>query len=186
MKSCKEPCKECPWRKKSAKGWLGGQEPEVFTDIVRSGNFLPCHLTHKEDLSFEEMTGNKKINHCTGALIAMNNSLMQSRNEDIVKLQEQHGKDERVFNRLSDFEKYHSSPNYSIEEFLESKEWNEFVNDSGDDKEAESLYKRVYPKPKCKGCGDSLDELSSYYEAYHNGIFSGNGFCIYCTEDNEE
>lgn len=40
----KVPCAECPWRKASAPGWLGGYTAEDYADDVQS-NLLPsCHL----------------------------------------------------------------------------------------------------------------------------------------------
>ena len=35
----KKPCKDCPFRKNTLKGWLGGQR---MTDILKQGSFV-CH-----------------------------------------------------------------------------------------------------------------------------------------------
>ena len=40
----KTPCRECPWRKTSLKGYLGGHDPEYYADAVRAGVVTACHL----------------------------------------------------------------------------------------------------------------------------------------------
>ena len=40
-----KPCKECPFRKKSAPGWLGSSTPEGFMATTLSDVEMPCHLT---------------------------------------------------------------------------------------------------------------------------------------------
>ena len=87
MKVCSKPCKDCPWRKTSAKGWLGGQDIYVFTSTLNMGKPLPCHNTHDKDVSFEQIENSKNIKHCRGSLITMNNSFMVSKNPDVQKLQ---------------------------------------------------------------------------------------------------
>lgn len=39
-----KPCRECPWRKASAPGWLGASEPGEFLAQSDSGMRMPCHL----------------------------------------------------------------------------------------------------------------------------------------------
>lgn len=39
LPNCKRPCKDCPFRKDSLKGWLGASRME---DILNSGSFV-CH-----------------------------------------------------------------------------------------------------------------------------------------------
>lgn len=64
----KEPCNECPWRRKHMPGWLGGYEPEQFVGQVQhDGPPLPCHKTIPGD-------GSEARAMCAGALIFMKNS----------------------------------------------------------------------------------------------------------------
>ena len=40
----KHPCSECPWRRKSAPGWLGSQfTPEEWVELAKSDHIIPCH-----------------------------------------------------------------------------------------------------------------------------------------------
>lgn len=185
MKTCKKVCDDCPWRKNSLKGWLGDQDPELFTDIIKSGSKLPCHKTQKKQMNLNELDEDDSILHCRGSLITMKNNCIRSRNEKIAKLQDKIEQDPNFFKTLKDFEKYHKDPFYSLEEFLESEDWENFISDIGDDNIARKMYKNIQGKPKCKGCGSKCEDIDSYYETYHNGMLSGNGYCIYCTEDNE-
>ena len=66
----KTPCNECPWRRAAPAGWLGGYQPEAFTDQVhRDGPPVPCHKTIPPG---GDMT--KAVSMCAGALIHMKNS----------------------------------------------------------------------------------------------------------------
>lgn len=38
-------CAECPWRKESPAGWLGGWSPEFYTDAVQNNEVPACHLS---------------------------------------------------------------------------------------------------------------------------------------------
>lgn len=181
MKHCKQACSDCPWRKKAAKGWLGGQDPDVFTGIIQMNKILPCHNTQKgKDLTLEELENNQEVSHCAGALFTMNNANYLSKSPEIAKAQEELGKNSSFFKNFHDFKKYHENPFFTIDDFLNSEEWENYITDDGDDSEAEKLYQRVEPKPKCRGCGDTCDELVNYYETFHGGLMSGNGYCIYC------
>lgn len=38
------PCRECPWRRNSAPGWLGNHSAGDFLALSEQGAHLPCHL----------------------------------------------------------------------------------------------------------------------------------------------
>lgn len=38
------PCRECPWRKTAAAGWLGGYSAEWYADVVQDNQVPSCHL----------------------------------------------------------------------------------------------------------------------------------------------
>lgn len=40
----KTPCNECPWRKTSAVGWLGGFTAEFYADALALNEAPACHL----------------------------------------------------------------------------------------------------------------------------------------------
>jgi hypothetical protein len=62
-----KPCRECPWRKRSAPGWLGGHDPEFYTDAVADNEVPACHLRDFGPF-------NPKSSMCAGALAVISNS----------------------------------------------------------------------------------------------------------------
>lgn len=63
----KEPCKECPFRKNSLPGWLGGETPEATYHSVMDAEIdFACHMTrHKTD---------KNMSRCKGSLLFLKQS----------------------------------------------------------------------------------------------------------------
>lgn len=108
-----KPCIECPFRKVSAKGYLGilNAEPETFLQQLNLPDLLPCHL----EINWEEedeyvLEGEvETANRCTGALQFMNNSGRMSRNPDILALQNKIGKSQDVIQTVPDFIKHHKT-----------------------------------------------------------------------------
>lgn len=41
---CKTPCRECPWRRASLAGWVGGNTPEEWAELAQSELRIWCHL----------------------------------------------------------------------------------------------------------------------------------------------
>jgi hypothetical protein len=57
----KVPCVECPLRRDSAKGYLGGYSPEMYLDILHSPASIACHSSkgfHTREI--------EKQSFCTG------------------------------------------------------------------------------------------------------------------------
>jgi len=122
------PCKECPFRKKAAPGYVGGHGDamEIYQLISRDRKF-PCHMEVTairdhietelgdpddplgigEDAAHEEAC--RQAPHCTGALIFMNNSAKLSRDPQIVKAQRVAGTSDQVFQTAAEFLTYHQS-----------------------------------------------------------------------------
>lgn len=83
------PCNECPFRKKSIPGWLGGGGPEDFVGDTMNDALMPCHtdkgfikardLPHTEE-QFAKALQSDKVQHCAGARIFFKNQCKQSRN----------------------------------------------------------------------------------------------------------
>ncbi|AMO44239.1 hypothetical protein DSS3P8_181 [Roseobacter phage DSS3P8] len=65
----KEPCPECPWRKTSAEGWLGGHPTSYYSDAVACGEIPACHC--KDHGSNDPRTA-----FCAGATATMANMCM--------------------------------------------------------------------------------------------------------------
>lgn len=54
LRYCKSPCKNCPFRKDTLKGWLGKQS---ITDKLNSDSFI-CHKTiNKQDDDLKQCAG---------------------------------------------------------------------------------------------------------------------------------
>lgn len=101
----KKPCKQCPYRKTSAPGYLGesSHDPQRFLQQLDLPTSHPCHNTVDWD---EEDYNKAKV--CIGALQFMNNSAKLSRNPELKTLQSSLGKNDELFNWSSEFIKHHS------------------------------------------------------------------------------
>ena len=80
MKACKTPCNECPFRKNSLAGWLAEYTPTHLHQIVMGEQPFPCHLTHEENISFDEA---KKLPLCNGALAYMKKNGKSPRDKEL-------------------------------------------------------------------------------------------------------
>lgn len=61
QRAIKTPCVECPFRRDSASGYLGGYTPEMYLDAVKSPASLACHKSpgfHEGDIEKQRV--------CTG------------------------------------------------------------------------------------------------------------------------
>lgn len=68
MRKCHTtPCAECPWKKDSTKGWLGGHPPEFYADAVQEGVIPACHMNDHGPES-------DRTAFCAGAASTMKNA----------------------------------------------------------------------------------------------------------------
>ncbi len=74
----KEPCRECPFRRESAPGWLGADTPENFIETTLADYEMPCHQTvnYEDPGWFTELD---KAQACAGSLIFFSNICKRSR-----------------------------------------------------------------------------------------------------------
>lgn len=62
----KTPCAECPFRKNSAPGWLGGETvQDTFQHVSGEGDFA-CHMTRQKKRA--------QMSRCRGSLLFMKKS----------------------------------------------------------------------------------------------------------------
>lgn len=74
----KEPCKECPFRKTSLKGWLGNLTAQQTYGYVLNEADFACHMTRKKP--------DDKMSRCKGSQIFLiNHCKLPYRNEGLVK-----------------------------------------------------------------------------------------------------
>lgn len=67
------PCKECPFRKDSMKGYFGGNDPVDYRSAISDESLLPCHTRSK----YNKETGfviRSEIVPCVGRIMAQMNS----------------------------------------------------------------------------------------------------------------
>jgi hypothetical protein len=74
-------CNDCPFRRKSAPGWLGNSSPEGFIDCIQRDEPLPCHQTIDYDDPHwlaKWMRQRDTGRMCAGALTLMANKLQRA------------------------------------------------------------------------------------------------------------
>ena len=101
----KEPCRDCPWLKTSAPGWLGDNAPEVYADVVQANGLPECHRTISKRA--------KAI--CVGALATSANSCTQVRTipgGEAAKDELTQEVKEACFKLPSDFYQHHAGKPY--------------------------------------------------------------------------
>lgn len=109
----KEPCNECPWRRKHPAGWLGGYRAEDFTQQIQfDGPPLPCHKTIPGD-------GTDARAMCAGALIFMKNSCKGAHHPDYgAALSTVEPDPETVFQWAHEFLEHHNNRKAWIERVM--------------------------------------------------------------------
>lgn len=100
-----KPCAECPFRRKSAPGYLGADKPENFVDTALHGEIpMPCHLeVDYEQDDWEETLDS--VHQCTGHAIFLTNACKLPRNPEIKRLPRD---TDLIFNFRHEFLKHHN------------------------------------------------------------------------------
>lgn len=68
----KKPCKDCPWKRNSLKGWLGEASPEDWLHTARGEGVVKCHVV--------------KNQQCAGIAIFRGNICKSPRNKSCLVL----------------------------------------------------------------------------------------------------
>lgn len=117
-----EPCKQCPFRKKSLPGYLG---PWNADELIASIGYqpFPCHCTIKADSPTYDVPG---LQSCAGAAIYLNNKLQLARDPDTMKHQDllrgiSAELKATVFSSQKEFMDYHGERNRVFMESFEKK-----------------------------------------------------------------
>jgi hypothetical protein len=74
------PCGECPFRRVSARGWLGPWEPGELLFHLGRGEFA-CHRTIPRNEEIE--ADDPRLQACAGAAIFLNNKCEESRHPSV-------------------------------------------------------------------------------------------------------
>lgn len=75
------PCAECPWLRRSARGYLGTDDPEHFYRVsVAQEQHMPCHM--EIDYEDPDWLDNQMsdVDYCAGNLIYYRNHCKRPRN----------------------------------------------------------------------------------------------------------
>lgn len=106
------PCKECPWRKNSLQGFLGGNSAEQYADHLQFNVIPECHLhsTYEDDETGELVEGVL----CAGALATSANACILPRYAEQAEAREVVGKREDCFQHHRDFFRYHMGEDYVL------------------------------------------------------------------------
>lgn len=110
----KKPCRECPYRRASAPGWLGSSTPEQFMLATFGQDFppipespMPCHLSiDYEDPDWQDKWANRETGAlCAGAAIMFANRVKLPK---YIELPRRERSDE-VFTHPEEFIAHHRS-----------------------------------------------------------------------------
>jgi hypothetical protein len=105
-----QPCKECPFRRTAAAGWLGEATPESFIVEISMERPLPCHptidYTDRDWLRKWNAQGEDTGNICAGSLIMSANMCKLPRDRNFPRLPSDH---KTVFSTHKEFIEYHNN-----------------------------------------------------------------------------
>ena len=98
MSATKRPCGQCPFRKDSAKGYLGGFSIEETLSVAKSEHPFVCHKTRE--------TPNTK--ECSGRLLFATKTCKSFKNPDLEQLRLEAKENNSTENILGfEFKKHH-------------------------------------------------------------------------------
>lgn len=87
------PCHDCPWRRDSHPGHLGGYSPKFWTGMAHAEAVMSCHI-HLDT-------------QCAGAAIYRRNVAKRCRNKDVLVLDADR---QAVFASPQEFHDHHGGP----------------------------------------------------------------------------
>lgn len=78
-----KPCNQCPFRRKSAPGWLGGLTPDEFKWLADSDTYMPCHKAATESGDGVDYNAdNDHLPQCAGRAIYWANQCKRPQQRD--------------------------------------------------------------------------------------------------------
>lgn len=84
-KQHKTPCRQCPWKQKSAQGWLGGSTPIEFLQTSEAEHRMPCHMhVNYERADWEQQAA--EAPQCAGRAIHFANRCKSPRTPGLLTL----------------------------------------------------------------------------------------------------
>lgn len=102
------PCAECPWLRKSRRGYLGADNPESFyRSAVTNEGQHPCHIQIDYADPNWETDQLPHVDLCAGNLIHFNNTMKRPRNPELAAAVDLVGKSPHVFDWPTEFMAHH-------------------------------------------------------------------------------
>ena len=95
-----KPCRQCPWRRKSAPGLLGPWDARDWLDLAHSDEAIACHLTIPEGSDGRDTA---LMEQCSGAAIFRGNVAKRPRDKTVIVLP----RDDAVFTSNAEFLAHH-------------------------------------------------------------------------------
>lgn len=99
-----QPCRECPFRRKSLPGYLGNSNPEEFAATVMADTRMPCHLTVDYEREDWAERAERNAEYCYGALVFFSNTCKLSRDPERPRAPADHT---AVFSTMGEFLAHH-------------------------------------------------------------------------------
>ncbi len=87
--NCKNPCPECPWKKGSLRGYLGGNDVETYAITVHRETRLACHMRNPDAVEKNPSKITAK-ELCIGYVMALNNDCKRAIDPVLRKAQDQY------------------------------------------------------------------------------------------------
>lgn len=104
----RNPCNECPFRKKSIPGWLGYWTVDKILNQVHDEAGLPCHKDVPKQIGLGDLDFYKRVHVCVGSLQHATQSAKSYRNAELSLFQRLVGKGIDVLNYI-EFRQHHTS-----------------------------------------------------------------------------
>jgi hypothetical protein len=104
--ACSKPCNDCPWRKTSARGWLGPMPAADWIRLASSDEPIACHATIDADENGDGDWSNPRMRQCKGAAIYRRNTGKSPRNADDARHSSEPDR-EHIFTSPKDFMEHH-------------------------------------------------------------------------------
>lgn len=97
----KTPCSECPFRRTSAAGWLGGSSAAAWKSVMDTEGEIQCHMDAKKEKDRKAF--------CAGHMIHMRNSFKVPRDRDYANAVDQYKPNKEVFRWQHEFIEHHAN-----------------------------------------------------------------------------
>jgi hypothetical protein len=106
-----KPCKQCPFKRTSAQGYLGENRTEDFVQAAMGEGKMPCHSTvdYTDPQWLSKFLDGKRGTQCKGRAIFQANNCKLPRDQEVLRLKSDR---KLVFSTSREFTEHHSNQRY--------------------------------------------------------------------------